>query len=695
MLDTTYTLFTEKKIGYGEDAEPIATQHFSSVFDGLGGAGYIQHENNVFGTKTSAYIGSRLIRNFFIEKFTEVEKNKFFEEFDKCYGDKEIEKFFDNYGFNLANELCAYIEIWCMNEKLSINVPESQSVLFLPSTMASVIHRENDHYVDLISMWSGDSRCFLFTENGLQQISSDDIEGTPSYYDLIKDDDSPMTNQINMSPKGFSLNFRYVKVDKPLVSITATDGCFMYFSEPLLFEYRLLLCFTKANTLNEGVEMLKDYLIKTSHDDCSMTINVFGVDSYNDFKMLIKKRMNKFNELYVSSWRKRDEFHKLDKEINALKERQLYDSYQVLIKCDCFMEFIWSEIMSPSPDGLFDDLILFDELRQFLYSNDGKNTKDEINNDIINQKDRIASIVESTKIVFLDSWHIIRLAYSFNKSKRKSKRLYSRIISIKNDINKLNRKQTVDISRHEDLEKNFLARNGGNTVDEKKRIEILTQQIAIFKKIKEYNNHILKKLIKVDKINLHLTRENERLIILDGQEPDILSINFLEDKSEGGRFHIDNIETFTRDVISGLHEDYVVANKTLVGLECQFDEYVLNLKKRYESFFWKTHGENFSEHIVSELWEKVRLSIDAKEGKAYDEIVSDIKDKENVKDGLANEIDSSEYQWEIYRIDYEKYLEHSQTTTKVVNSEILLKANNLTESGDLIVPLDNCCNSIK
>lgn len=289
--------------GHDEDAPAYADDRMLIVCDGLGGGG--QNAYLIDGEKrTSAYLGSRKI-------------SAACQEFFSAHYDEFCENMQDP-GFLIA-ELKSYISDSLnryVAEKGLKNIVRGKSMQMLPSTLVAIIYKCFDDHIDALVISAGDSRAFVLTpENGLQQISRDDVFDNVDAFEKS----ATMTNNIRQDGD-FHINFGYLSLPPRCVLLACTDGCFDYISTPMELEYRLEYSISKCgDLLDPKANSLGNYfgnlLVKSGlKDDCTMAGAILGYSDSESTKNLFLRRGLYIQEKY------RNPFAQYDKESMKRKD---------------------------------------------------------------------------------------------------------------------------------------------------------------------------------------------------------------------------------------------------------------------------------------------------------------------------------------------------------------------------------------
>lgn len=269
----------EKKIGRGEDSDPILIIFEDSVllgvFDGMGGAGGAECVSDYGEDKTKAYVGSRIVKDAiegFVKKHPESIKETNFREALKSIIQTRYAEEKEKYPPKSKGGL------------------RSALIKEYPTTLAITSIREDDHQYIIDSYWAGDSRNYIWSPKGLFQISIDDLKGNLDPLENLHED-APMSNCVQADGP-FTINHKEIlgfkKSDKFLL-ISATDGCFGYYPSPMDFEKALIDTLRNANSLEEWKERLTMAFSYITADDFSFSIVAIGFKDFKDLKKAFKK----------------------------------------------------------------------------------------------------------------------------------------------------------------------------------------------------------------------------------------------------------------------------------------------------------------------------------------------------------------------------------------------------------------------
>ena len=281
LIDFQISFCEGKKEDNGEDSEKHVLTERSAligVFDGCGGAGARVYEN--LSNKTGAYIASRAVADAFEDWFEE--------------GSGSQEK--------LVEKLTEYLRI-C--ESLSGAKDQLIGMISkkLPTTAAAAVLTAGTQVVDTDLYWAGDSRLYLLDQDGLAQLTEDDLGGIDAFDNLSED--GVLTNMINLSTD-FSIHHGRYTVRRPSIVFAATDGCFGYLPSPMAFEYLLLSTLMNSRSVEEWEQTLVHEIGEIAGDDYSISGISMGFGSLDNLKKTLMPRMDYVYRTYIEGSEEKD-----------------------------------------------------------------------------------------------------------------------------------------------------------------------------------------------------------------------------------------------------------------------------------------------------------------------------------------------------------------------------------------------------
>ncbi|MBQ8706649.1 MAG: protein phosphatase 2C domain-containing protein [Succinivibrionaceae bacterium] len=274
------SVYKEKIENNGEDAMIRVINDKASligVFDGLGGSGAKKyHSANM---KTGAYLSSRFVSTATKHWFEQI-----------CS---------DNFPGNRQALLKTHIKAHLQTVKEAFDDQQKSKLKSklskeFPSTCAIAVCRPaQSGEIDIELYWAGDSRCYLLDDDGLHQLTTDDIDSSNALDNIS--DDGRMNNIITLS-SDFRLNNHHLRPKGPFFIFSATDGCFGYISTPMQFELRLLRNLEKSQNVASFEKNLFNTFEEVAEDDFSLSGLFYCFRSFDEIKERFRKRRENLGE---------------------------------------------------------------------------------------------------------------------------------------------------------------------------------------------------------------------------------------------------------------------------------------------------------------------------------------------------------------------------------------------------------------
>ncbi len=284
--DLFFVVGGEMKPQNGEDSYVFSindTHALLSVFDGCGGIGSRKYE--MYGGKTGAYLASHFCSSLLLKWFKEFcDSGRSLTSSALPMVCEELKGEFTNCLSRLKGDAGA------------IGIRGSLTRDFPTTTSTVVINKEGGHLMANY-IWAGDSRGYVLMDDGIVQVTRDDIYGEDDAYSNLSDD-GRLENMICADGK-FVLNYRSVVCRPQTIVVTATDGCFGYFYTPMEFEYMLLSTLVESKNAKEWQEKLDAYMLKFTGDDYTLGIAVAGFKTFADLKKCYLPRCKELYKDYI------------------------------------------------------------------------------------------------------------------------------------------------------------------------------------------------------------------------------------------------------------------------------------------------------------------------------------------------------------------------------------------------------------
>lgn len=299
----------EKIPNNGEDAYVYAINPSSAlvgVFDGLGGAGAKRYSK--CGGKTGAYLASRIAAGTILNWFSS------FSAQDNEHSAESIKQ---------ALKEAMQFSYDAVGEASGIG---GSMVKVFPTTAAFAICSQANNDLHIDCYWAGDSRVYLLNEDGLSQLSADDLTVPDAMENLYKD--GVMTNIISKS-KDFTIHHGEMRLDKPGILFSATDGCFGYVSTPMEFENILLNSMMKSDSVDGWEQNLSREIGMVAGDDYTLCGLILDFPSFESMKKQLIPRSNFLHRKFLA------QIERLGREEkNALWEIYKKDYYRFQMECE-------------------------------------------------------------------------------------------------------------------------------------------------------------------------------------------------------------------------------------------------------------------------------------------------------------------------------------------------------------------------
>lgn len=236
------------------------------VFDGCGGLGAQRH--SYYSGMTEAYMASRLGAGAFYDCFRDL------------FPSEETGEALAKTYLSAVSDACEQL-LSTYRPQLDGMTPQIKGsmVRTLPTTAAAAFlcPGKSDDFV-IAPIWAGDSRVYLLTRNGLMQLTRDDTTVPDPMENLYEDG---ILKNILCAESKTKLHCFALSVKEPFCVLTATDGCFGYFTTPMEFEGALLETMLRSQTAAGWEEALSEKIGKIAGDDYTLCLAAYGYDSFS------------------------------------------------------------------------------------------------------------------------------------------------------------------------------------------------------------------------------------------------------------------------------------------------------------------------------------------------------------------------------------------------------------------------------
>lgn len=300
-MDCLFHVYKEKIPENGEDSYCYCIREDSlllGVFDGCGGSGAKRYVN--YCEKTGAYIGARAVAGAVKTWFENSDISA-----SVPYNAQALQE-----SAQSAMRICKDNSGQQGSTKLRGSIAKE-----FPTTAAIACCASRNNVVSIDCYWAGDSRVYLLDEDGLAQITQDDLDDLDAFENISGD--GVLTNVISAG-KTFRIHGARLFPRKPFLVFTATDGCFGYIPTPMEFESFFIEHLLKCKSIAEFESSLYSGLERIAGDDYSLVGAVFGFGTFQDLQKSLKPRFQFLSQQYILP------LNNASPEIQS----QLWDSYK-------------------------------------------------------------------------------------------------------------------------------------------------------------------------------------------------------------------------------------------------------------------------------------------------------------------------------------------------------------------------------
>lgn len=274
----------------GEDSDPIVRDGpdlgLIGVFDGMGGAGGTVYETPD-GPRTGAYLSSRVARDVVERRMLDLLEPDW-----NLNGDAAAE--------DLRRSVRRALEERLTELKAPVSRLRSKLLRALPTTMAVTALQRTQRTASTWAghvFWSGDSRAYALTPDGMHQLHTDDLRD-PGDAMANLHNDSVVSNAMS-ADTDFHVSYRRVELRAPFLIVCATDGCFGYLETPMHFEHLLLRALADARTTNSWSQAVQAKIAAVTGDDAAMAVMGVGAD-LAEFQSLLKPRLETLEADFIA-----------------------------------------------------------------------------------------------------------------------------------------------------------------------------------------------------------------------------------------------------------------------------------------------------------------------------------------------------------------------------------------------------------
>lgn len=273
--------WSEKIPGKGEDAPPVALatpgmgSTLIAVADGLGGAG-ARTVSTATGEATAARVASGLALDELAAWW--VDSN------DVGHSDYlDLKR-------NIAGILRHQLRDQADAGVVGTLVRE------YPTTLAAATVDRAQGKARVTAIWAGDSRVYLFSRDGFQLLTTDQVSGdTDELAQMYAD--PQMTNMIS-ADRPFNLQVAATVAEDPFLVLVATDGCFGYLPSPAHLEAVLLQELATSASEDEWTRKLTHHFNGVAGDDTSFAALLVG-STFEQFRRGMQPRAERVHRDHI------------------------------------------------------------------------------------------------------------------------------------------------------------------------------------------------------------------------------------------------------------------------------------------------------------------------------------------------------------------------------------------------------------
>lgn len=274
----------EKIENLGEDSYSFSFRNgdsgYIAVYDGCGGMGARKYAkvNNKTGARIASRLAALLTDRFYNNqqfKFDGLDYGRFKVSLKENFS--RVKKAVDNDGGLM------------LGGDLFKTLPTTASIVAVKAVSSTELFAE--------FLWAGDSRGYFLDEDGLCQITADDLQTNEDAFENLRSD-GRMSNVVH-ADGDFTINERDMSFKTPVLLITSTDGSFGYYPTPMDFEYVILKSIVDSSSPAEWEEMLSDMIIPITGDDFALCIAAFGFGCYDEMKQYFTNRCRYIEKEFI------------------------------------------------------------------------------------------------------------------------------------------------------------------------------------------------------------------------------------------------------------------------------------------------------------------------------------------------------------------------------------------------------------
>ena len=271
-MDCLFRVYKEKIPENGEDSFCYSVHEDAlllGVFDGCGGSGAKRYVN--YQDKTGAYIAARAVAGAVLTWFERCEPAA------SAGGNAQAIQLSIKKALRLCKERSGRQGEMKLRGSIAKEFPTTAAIAYCASAPRGI---------SLDCYWAGDSRVYILDEDGLAQITRDDLDGLDALENIS-------------ATKAFKLHSTRLTLRKPFLVFSASDGCFGYIPTPMEFEAYVIEHLLRSRSMTEFERSMCSGLEKIAGDDYSLVGASFGFGTYVGLQNSLKRRYQLLKKQYV------------------------------------------------------------------------------------------------------------------------------------------------------------------------------------------------------------------------------------------------------------------------------------------------------------------------------------------------------------------------------------------------------------
>lgn len=286
-----FILQSETVRGCGEDSAFVQNLEsglvVTGVFDGCGNIGFRRYSGA--NDKTGAYIGSR-IAAYAASEFFEQNYSKKGVSYIRRTSTEQLE---------YVRQLKEHISGKLDEVKARLSRSEENTDISLPTAVSMTATMSAGKFTLCNCIWAGNSRVYMLDDQGLCQLTTDDIDvnSDDAFAHLRKN--GKITNYAG-GAGDFKLHSGFTVFARPVILINASSDCFAHFRTPMGFENFLLETMAEASSPSRWMAKLDEILKKASGGEYTLSVACYGFEDFDDMKKYYSMRLIRLQNDFIN-----------------------------------------------------------------------------------------------------------------------------------------------------------------------------------------------------------------------------------------------------------------------------------------------------------------------------------------------------------------------------------------------------------